>query len=136
MRMSTSSSRRRCGGDRGMPSGTPLRFAPKWKGYAGQRVYRVRTGVAVTCSWGAGDRTSAASCPVLGGCGAAPAGDDRGLWAGQSVVGLATPDDRYSLTLQVRNLFDQSFAASIHQWRAGAGVLATRFPVMRTGISG
>jgi iron complex outermembrane receptor protein len=28
-------------------------------------------------------------------------------------VGLATPDDRYKLTFQVRNLFDQSFAASI-----------------------
>ncbi len=96
-----------------IPSGTPLGFAPKWKGNLSAD-YRVRT---------------QSFADVLLGVQGSYQSSELALFAADAVqrqlgtigayglvnlsVGLVSHDEKYKLTFQVRNLFDQSFAAAI-----------------------
>lgn len=96
-----------------IPSGTPLAFAPKWKGSV-QADYRVRTGGSVDFALGAqaSYQTSQLSLFV-----ADPVQRANGVIPAYALVNLSAAvldvNDRYRLTFQVRNAFDQSFPATI-----------------------
>jgi len=96
-----------------IPSGTPLGFAPKWKGNLSAD-YRWRTGGAFDLTLGAQGSYQSKQLSLF----AADAVQRRlGTIKGYGLVnlsaGVTSTDDHYRLTFQVRNLFDQSFAASI-----------------------
>ena len=96
-----------------IPSGTPLGFAPKWKGNLSVD-YRWRTGGAFDFTFGAQGSYQSKQLSLF----AADAVQRRlGTIKGYGLVnlsaGVTSTDDHYRLTFQVRNLFDQSFAASI-----------------------
>ncbi|KQS03015.1 TonB-dependent receptor [Sphingomonas sp. Leaf357] len=96
-----------------VPSGTPLGFAPKWKGNLSAD-YRWRTEGPVDLLLGAQGSYQSSELALF----AADAVQRRlGTIKGYGLVnlsaGVTSQDDRYRLTFQVRNLFDQSFAASI-----------------------
>jgi iron complex outermembrane receptor protein len=96
-----------------IPSGTSLPFAPKWKGSAGID-YRWRTGGAVDVFLGAQGNYQSKQLALF-----SPDAVQRRLGTidGYGLVnlsaGVGDQDDRFRLTFQVRNLFDQSFAAAI-----------------------
>lgn len=96
-----------------IPSGTPLGFAPKWKGSMAID-YRVRTGGAVDVFLGAQGNYQSKQLALF-----TPDAVQRRLATidGYGLVnlsaGVGDQDDRFRLTFQVRNLFDQSFAAAI-----------------------
>jgi iron complex outermembrane receptor protein len=96
-----------------VPPGTPLGFAPKWKGNLSVD-YRIRTGGAVDAFLGAQGSYQSSELSLFA---ADPIQRQLGTIHGYGIVnlsaGIATPDDKYKLTFQVRNLFDQSFAALI-----------------------
>ncbi|QXQ04743.1 TonB-dependent receptor [Sphingosinicellaceae bacterium] len=96
-----------------IPSGTPLGFAPKWKGNVGAD-YRLRTGGAV--DFGVGAQASYQS-KELSLFSADPVQRAAGTIQGYGLINLSASvmdkDDHYKLTFQVRNLTDKSFAASI-----------------------
>jgi iron complex outermembrane receptor protein len=93
--------------------GTPLPFAPKWKGSLGMD-YRVRTGAAVDLFLGAQGNYQSKQLALF-----SPDEAQRRLGTidGYGLVnlsaGVGDQDDRFRLTFQVRNLFDQSYAAAI-----------------------
>ncbi|MFL0587019.1 TonB-dependent receptor [uncultured Sphingomonas sp.] len=93
--------------------GTSLAFAPKWKGSLGID-YRVRTGGAVDVFLGAQGNYQSEQLALF-----SPDPVQRSLATidGYGLVnlsaGIGDQDDRFRLTFQVRNLFDQSFAAAI-----------------------
>ncbi len=96
-----------------IPSGTPLGFAPKWKGNLSVD-YRIRTGGSVDVFLGAQSSYQSSELSLF----SADAIQRRlGTIHAYALVnltaGVATPDDKYKLTFQVRNLFDQSFPALI-----------------------
>ncbi|QQV77464.1 TonB-dependent receptor [Sphingomonas aliaeris] len=96
-----------------VPSGTPLGFAPKWKGNLSAD-YRWRTGGAFDVTLGAQGSYQSKQLSLF----SADAVQRRlGTIKGYGLVnlsaGITSTDDHYRLTFQVRNLFDQSFAASI-----------------------
>lgn len=96
-----------------IPSGTPLGFAPKWKGNLSVD-YRIRTGGAADVYLGAQGSYQSSQLSLF----AADAVQRRlGTIGAYGLVNLtaaiATNDDKYRLTFQVRNLLDQSFAAAI-----------------------
>ena len=102
-----------------IPSGTPLGFAPKWKGNLSAD-YRWRTGGAFDFTFGAQGSYQSKQLSLF----AADAVQRRlGTIKGYGLVnlsaGVTSTDDHYRLTFQVRNLFDQSFAASIINGGAG-----------------
>lgn len=96
-----------------VPSGTPLAFAPKWKFDVGVN-YRIRTNGPV--DFALGGQTSYQSSqlslfvadPVQRAAGTIHAYSLTNL-----SVAILDSSDRYRLTFQVRNLFDQSFSAAI-----------------------
>ena len=96
-----------------IPSGTTLAYAPKWKGSLGVD-YRIRTGKAVDVALGAQGsfQSSQISQPD-----AVLANRINTRIDGYSLVdlsaGIVDPNDRYRITLQVKNLFDSSFASAI-----------------------
>ena len=96
-----------------IPSGTTLAYAPKWKGSLGVD-YRIRTGKAVDVALGAQGsfQSSQISQPD-----AVLANRINTRIDGYSLVdlsaGIVDPNDRYRVTLQVKNLFDSSFASAI-----------------------
>jgi iron complex outermembrane receptor protein len=96
-----------------IPAGTPLGFAPKWKGNVSVD-YRVRTGGFADVLLGAQGSYQSSE---LGLFSADAVQRQLGTIGAYSLVnlsaGLVSKDDRYKLTFQVRNLFDKSFAASI-----------------------
>lgn len=96
-----------------VPPGTPLGFAPRWKGNLSAD-YRVRTRGFADVLLGAQGSYQSSQLALF----AADAVQRRlGTIGAYALVnlsaGLVTPDDRFRLTFQVRNLFDQSFAAAI-----------------------
>lgn len=96
-----------------IPAGTPLGFAPKWKGNVSVD-YRIRTGGQVDVYLGAQGSYQSSQLSLF----AADAVQRRlGTIGAYGLANLsaaiATNDDKYRLTFQVRNLFDQSFAATI-----------------------
>jgi iron complex outermembrane receptor protein len=96
-----------------VPPGTPLGFAPKWKGNLSVD-YRIRTGGAVDAFVGAQGSYQSSELSLFS---ADPIQRKLGTIHAYGIVnlsaGIATPDDKLKLTFQVRNLFDQSFAALI-----------------------
>jgi len=96
-----------------IPSGTSLAFAPEWKG-AISADYRARTGGAVDFFVGA---QANAQTSQLGQFSPNALVRERTTIDGYALVnlqaGIVDAEDRYRLTFQVRNLFDESFAASI-----------------------
>ena len=96
-----------------IPSGTPLGFAPRWKGSFGID-YRYRTGGAVDFSL-AGNVSTQSSQLSLFDVSAAL----RNLSYIQPYTlvdlqfGLVEKDDKFRVTVFVKNLFDQSFPAQI-----------------------
>ena len=96
-----------------IPAGTALPFAPKWKGSLGAD-YRWRTGGAVDLFLGAQGNYQSKQLALF-----SPDAVQRRLGTIDSYglvnlsAGVGDADDRYRLTFQVRNLFDQSFAAAI-----------------------
>ena len=94
-------------------SGTPLGYAPKWKGSLSGD-YRIRTGGAVDVALGAQGSYQSKQLSQLD---ANPVIRDLATIHGYGLVdlsaGVVDPDDRFRLTFQVKNLFDESFASAI-----------------------
>jgi iron complex outermembrane receptor protein len=96
-----------------VPSGTPLGFAPKWKGNLSAD-YRWRTGGAFDVMMGAqGSYQSSELALFASDAVQRGLGTIKGYGLVNLSAGVTSTDDNYRLTFQVRNLFDQSFAASI-----------------------
>jgi iron complex outermembrane receptor protein len=96
-----------------IPAGTPLAFAPKWKGSLGVD-YRYRTGGSIDFTL-AGNVSTQSSQLSLFDANAAlrAAGTIRAYSLVDLQVGLVQKDDKFRLTFLVKNLFDQSFPAQI-----------------------
>ena len=96
-----------------VPPGTPLGFAPKWKGSLSID-YRVRTDGPVDLFLGAQGNVQSsqlslfAADPIQRRLGTIPSYELVNLSAG-----VGDHADHYRLTFQVRNLLDQSYAAAI-----------------------
>ena len=95
-----------------IPDGQRLPFAPKWKGSLGAD-YRFRTGgvepfVGVQTSY-----QSKQLAQLSGNVAVRQYTTIHGYALVNLSAGVATADDRFRLTAQVRNLFDESFAAAI-----------------------
>jgi iron complex outermembrane receptor protein len=96
-----------------VPSGTRLPYAPEWKGSLGAD-YRIRTGGAIDVALGAQGSYQSSQISQLD---AAQAIRDATTIKAYGLVDLSAAlvdaADRYRVTFQVKNLFDQSFAAAI-----------------------
>ena len=96
-----------------IPSGTPLGFAPKWKGSLSAD-YRVRTGGAIDVFLGASSNFQSKQLSVFS---PNPVQRARGTIEGYGLVnlslGIGDSDGRYRLTFQARNVFDTSYAAAV-----------------------
>ena len=96
-----------------IPAGTPLAFAPKWKGSLGAD-YRWRTGGSVDFTFGTQASTQSSQLSLFD---ANPAVRAQGTIKAYSLVdlqiGLVEKDDRFRLQFVVKNLFDESFPAQI-----------------------
>ena len=96
-----------------VPSGTQLPYAPKWKGSLGVG-YRIRTGGAVDVDLNAQGSYQSKQISQLD---ANLANRVNTTIHGYAMVdlsaGIVDPNDRYRVTLQVKNLFDESFASAI-----------------------
>jgi iron complex outermembrane recepter protein len=96
-----------------IPNGTPLGFAPKWKGSL-LADYRIRTGGAIDVGLGAQASVQSSQLSLFV---ADPVQRANGVIAGYALVNLSASiidsEDRYRITFQARNVLDQSFAATI-----------------------
>ena len=96
-----------------IPSGTPLAFAPKWKGSLGAD-YRYRSGGTFDGTFGLQASTQSSQLSLFD---ASALLRQQGTIGAYSLVdlqvGIAERDDRFRLTFVVKNLFDSSFAAQI-----------------------
>jgi iron complex outermembrane recepter protein len=96
-----------------IPDGTQLAFAPTWKASLGGD-YTIRTGgfADINIGFQSSYQSSQISLFV-----AAPLQREFGTIKGYGLVDLSVAlvekDDRYRVSFQVKNLFDQSFAATI-----------------------
>ena len=96
-----------------IPAGTPLGFAPKWKGNVSVD-YRIRTGGRADIYLGAQGSYQSSQLSLFAADAVQRQLGTIGAYGLANLsVGIATNDDKYRLTFQVRNLFDQSFAATI-----------------------
>ncbi len=96
-----------------IPSGTPLGYAPKWKGSIGAD-YRVRTNSFADITLGVTASTQSSQLSLFD---ANPVVRAAGTIGAYSLVdfqlGLVEKEDRFKLTFIVKNAFDKSFAAAI-----------------------
>ncbi len=96
-----------------VPAGTPLAFAPKYKGSLGID-YRIRTGGRVDITLGTQASAQSKQLSLFDPSAALRA---AGTIGGYSLVdlslGIVDVDDRFRVIFQVKNVFDTSFAASI-----------------------
>ncbi|WP_372919315.1 TonB-dependent receptor, partial [Sandarakinorhabdus sp.] len=96
-----------------IPAGTPLGFAPKWKGSFGLD-YRYRTGLPVDFTLSGNFSTQSSQLSLFD---ANPAVRAAGTIKPYSLVdmqvGIVGKNDKFRLTFLVRNLFDTSFPAQI-----------------------
>ena len=111
-----------------IPSGTPLGFAPKWKGDLGID-YRVRTGGPVDVQLGAQGSYQSSELSLFV---ASPVDRANGTIGAYGLVNLTAAvldvKDRYKLTFAVRNVANEHFAAAI----ANGGVLGSyRYQIPR-----
>ena len=104
-------------------TGTPLQYAPEWKGSLSAD-YRVRTGGPVDVFLGASGNFQSSQLSVFG---PNPVQRLLGTIPAYGLVnvsaGIGDSADRFRLTLQVRNLFDKSYAASISPGGPGGAYL-------------
>jgi iron complex outermembrane receptor protein len=95
-----------------IPSGTPLAYAPKWKGSLAAD-YRLELD-SFDLLFGVQGSVQSEQLSLFD---ANPIVRDAGIIDGYALVdasvGIGDKDDRYRLTFHARNLFDQSFAAAI-----------------------
>ncbi|MBU6165250.1 MAG: TonB-dependent receptor [Alphaproteobacteria bacterium] len=96
-----------------IPAGTPLGFAPRWKGSFGLD-YRYRTGKSIDFAFAGNVSTQSSQLSLFD---ANPALRAAGIIRPYSLVdlqfGLVQKDDKFRVTFLVKNLFDQSFPAQI-----------------------
>jgi len=96
-----------------IPAGTPLAFAPKWKGALGAD-YRLRTGGPVDFAFGVQASTQSSQLSLFD---ASALVRQQGTIDAYSLVdlqlALVEKDDRFRVQLVAKNIFDQSFAAQI-----------------------
>jgi iron complex outermembrane receptor protein len=96
-----------------IPGGTPLGYAPKWKGSLNAD-YRIRTGGALDVWLGGSTNFQSkqlslfASSPVQRALGTIP-----GYTLVNASVGFGDTDDTWRITAQVRNLTDKEYPAAI-----------------------
>lgn len=111
-----------------IPDGTPLAFAPKWKGSLSAD-WRTRTGGSIDFAVGAQGSYQSKQLSLFV---ADPVQRAAGTIGGYGLVNLSASiiesEDRYRLTFQVRNLFDQSFASAIS---SGGPAGAYRYQITR-----
>ena len=104
-----------------VPDGTPLAYAPKFKGSLAAD-YRIRTGGAVDIQLGTqGSFQSSQLSLFVGNAAQRDAGRIKAYGLVDVSAGIVSADDRYRLTVQVKNLFDQSFASAITNGGPGGG---------------
>ncbi|HEX7858258.1 MAG TPA: TonB-dependent receptor [Sphingobium sp.] len=105
-----------------IPSGTPLAYAPKWKGSLSAD-YRWRTGGPVDLYLGAQGNFQSSQLSIF-----SPTLSDRvfGTIAPYGLVnlsaGIGDSADKYRLTFQVRNLFDKSYIAAVQTGGPSGGL--------------
>ncbi len=96
-----------------IPAGTPLGFAPKWKGSLGMD-YRYRTGGPVDITLAGNFSSQSSQLSLFDASAAVRAAGTIGAYSLMDLqIGLVDRNDKYKLTFMVKNLFDQSFAAQI-----------------------
>jgi iron complex outermembrane receptor protein len=105
-----------------IPSGTPLGYAPKWKGALAVD-YRLELDsfdllFGVQGSYQSEQLSLFDANPIV-----REAGIIDGYALVDASVGIGDKDDKYRLTFHVRNLFDQSFAAAISNGGPGGAYL-------------
>jgi iron complex outermembrane receptor protein len=103
--------------------GTPLAYAPKWKGSLSAD-YRWRTGGAVDFLFGAQGNTQSSQLSTF-----SPDPIVRGLATIKAYTlvnlsaGISDANDRWRVTFQARNIFNTSFAAAIANGGPGGAYL-------------
>ena len=96
-----------------IPAGTPLAYAPKWKGSLSLD-HRVRTGGWADLLFGAQANFQSSQLSLFSADAVQRSFGTIGAYTLANIqAGFAAPDDKWRITAQVRNLFDQSYAASI-----------------------
>ena len=96
-----------------VPAGTPLAFAPKWKGSLGAD-YRWRTNGPVDFTFGLQASTQSSQLSLFDASTAVRAAGTIGAYSLVDLqFGLVEKDDRFRLQFVVKNLFDESFPAQI-----------------------
>ncbi|MEY2884230.1 MAG: hypothetical protein RL490_1954 [Pseudomonadota bacterium] len=96
-----------------IPAGTPLGYAPKWKGSLGID-YRVRTGGFADITLAVQGSTQSSQLSLFDPSPVIRAAGTIGAYSIVDLnVGIIQKDDRYKLNFVVKNLFDKSFAAAI-----------------------
>ncbi|OYU15875.1 MAG: TonB-dependent receptor [Alphaproteobacteria bacterium PA4] len=96
-----------------IPAGTPLGYAPKWKGSLGVD-YRVRTGGFADITLAVQGSTQSSQLSLFDPSPVIRAAGTIGAYSIVDLnIGLIEKDDRFRLNFVVKNLFDQSFAAAI-----------------------
>lgn len=96
-----------------IPKGTPLQFAPKWKGSLSAD-YRWRTGGPLDFFFGAqGNYQSKQLALFSSDAVQRQLATIKGYGIINLSAGVGDSGDKYRLTFQVRNLLDQSYAAAI-----------------------
>ncbi len=111
-----------------VPTGTPLGFAPKWKGDLGAD-YRIRTGGSIDFAVGAqGSYQSSELSLFVANAVDRAAGTIGAYGLVNLTAAVFDVKERYKLTFTVRNVADQHFAAAI----ANGGVLGSyRYQIPR-----
>jgi iron complex outermembrane receptor protein len=96
-----------------VPSGTTLPYAPKWKGSLGAD-YRWRTGGAFDWTLGVQGSYQTKQISQLDASAAIrQATTIKGYGIVDLTFGMVEANDRYRVLVQVKNLFDESFASAI-----------------------
>ena len=96
-----------------IPAGTPLGYAPKWKGSVAAD-YRVRSFSAFDVLLGAQANFQSSQLSLFAPDAVQRAFGTIPAYALANVsLGVSSKDDKYRLTFQVRNVFDQSYPAAI-----------------------
>ena len=104
-----------------VPTGTSLAYAPKWKGSLAAD-YRWRTGGAIDVQLGAQGSYQSSQLSLFDPSAAIrAAGTIKAYGLVDLSAGIVSRDDRFRLTAQIKNVFDQSFAAAITNGGPGGG---------------
>ena len=104
-----------------VPAGTPLAYAPKWKGSLAAD-YRWRLGGPIDIQLGAQGSFQSSQLSLFDPSAILrAAGTIKGYGLVDLSAGIISADDRYRLSFQVKNVFDTSFASAITNGGPGGG---------------